>query len=164
MAQSSHMPRRVVLDANLLLVAVIGRDHADKLGSLKHVKEYMPADYPLLRQMVSQYDQIVLTPNVMTECSDLLKDSAVEQDAKSCLRELAIWSGAKKSRLVVEDYVPSAIAATMNQYSYLGIADCALLSLVDQSTALVTVDHKLAAAAAERNPASVNFNYLRNYL
>ena len=47
----------------------------------------MPEDFGLLIHLADGVDQIVLIPNAITECSDLLKDSNYENAAKDALKD-----------------------------------------------------------------------------
>lgn len=153
------MGARAILDANLLLVYAIGTCNPQLLGRHRRVKEYMPEDYRLLLNLVNQFDQIVLTPNAVTECSDLLKDSDCENDAKEVLKELV----SNPRCLVIEEYVPSSKAVHESQYKFLGVADCAMLSLIDDETVLISADGALSREAMRRNAHSINFNHYRNF-
>lgn len=151
---------RAILDANMLIVYSIGKKHPEMLGSQKRVKEYIPEDFDLLVQLVEGVDQIVLTPNAVTECSDLFKDSNFENDAKDALKDLI----QSPSCIVVEEYVPSSDAVSSPQYKFLGVADCAMLELVDSETFLISADGALSREAAKINPRSINFNHYRSYV
>lgn len=151
---------RAILDANMLIVYSIGKKHPEMLGNQRRVKEYMPEDFDLLMQLVEGVDQIVLTPNAVTECSDLLKDSNFENDAKDALKDLI----QSPSCIVAEEYVPSSDAVASSQYKFLGVADCAMLELVDSETFLISADGTLSREAAKKNPRSINFNHYRSYL
>lgn len=94
---------RAILDVNMLIVYSIGKKHLEMLGSQKRVKEFIPEDFDLLMQLVEGVDQIVLTPNAVTECSDLLKDSIFENDVKEALKDLI----QSPSCIVAEEYVSS---------------------------------------------------------
>lgn len=154
------MINRVILDANLLVVYVIGVKHPERLGDHRRVKEYLPSDFTVLTMILSHFNQIVLTPNVITECSDLLGDGESDSDAKEALKAL-IHSPEVR---VIEEYVPSKDASTRNQYKYLGIADCALLELIDDDTILLSADSQLVSEAQSINPNSINFNHYRDFL
>ena len=134
------MADRVALDANILIVLAFGAIDITSLGRKRRVKEYMPEDYQAAIDFISGFKQVVVTPNVVTECSDLLSDDDDFREKE--------WL-----KLFLLD-----------QYSYLGIADCSLLSIVDDETVLLTADSKLYVAALNMNPNCVNFNHLRNYL
>lgn len=153
------MADRVALDANILIVLAFGAIDITSLGRKRRVKEYMPEDYQAAIDFISGFKQVVVTPNVVTECSDLLSD---DDDFREKERLKLFLQPCDSLR--VEEYVPSYKASLLDQYSYLGIADCSLLSIVDDETVLLTADSKLYVAALNMNPNCVNFNHLRNYL
>ena len=68
------MADRVALDANILIVLAFGAIDITSLGRKRRVKEYMPEDYQTAIDFISGFKQVVVTPNVVTECSDLLSD------------------------------------------------------------------------------------------
>lgn len=150
---------RVLLDANLLLLYVVGKTRQDLIGKHRRVKQFNSRDYPLLRKMLCSFSQIILTPNIVTECSDLLSDEPKDDFAKSNLKAFI----ENDDFIVFEQYVQSRSAVRMAEYNYLGVADCSLLSLVDSNTVLLTMDHRLAEAATKKNPYSLNFNHYRNF-
>lgn len=152
------MPTRILLDANILVILAYGAVDRSSLGSRRRVREYMPKDFDLVTDLVGRFRQAVVTPNVVTECSDLFHDA---DDG----REKAWLKAFLQSDEVVrvEEYVPSRKAADLTQYEYLGVADCSLLSLVNDNTALLTTDAKLYYEAARINPRCMNFNHYRNF-
>lgn len=122
------------------------------------MREFLPRDYDVATRIISHFQQAVVTPNVVTECSDLLSDCADEREKQWLKAFLQTGGGIR-----VEEYVPSRDAAGLRQYEYLGIADCSLLSLVDERTVLLTTDAKLADAATRINPNCMNFNHWRDF-
>lgn len=150
---------RAILDANMLFVYSIGKKYPEMLGSQKRVKEFIPEDFDLLVQLVEGVDQIALTPNAVTECSDLLKDSIFENDAKEALEDLI----QSPSCIVAEEFVSSFDAVAYPQYKFLGVADCAMLEFVDSEAFLISADGALSREAAKKNSQSINFNHYRSY-
>lgn len=149
---------RVILDANMLLLLAYGSVCRSSLGKKRRVREYVPQDYELTLDLVSRFRQVVVTPNVVTECSDLFGDESDEKE-KLWLKEFV-----KNGEMVrVEEYVPSREAVGLRQYDYLGVADCSLLSLVDPDTVLLTADAKLYYEAAKITPFCMNFNHWRDF-
>src|SRR4051794_6446818 len=67
-----HRSRGALLDANLLLVYVVGRTNRSRLSQLAHIKQYRD-DYPLLERLVEFFPTVYTTPNVLTEVSNLGK-------------------------------------------------------------------------------------------
>lgn len=113
---------RIVLDASLLLLLVVGTYDRLLLGRIKHAKAYVPEDYELLLSVMREYRSIWVTPNGLTEVSNLLgnRKDRRSQGMTSILRELiGHWS---------ERYVRSEDAAGIPAFQHLGLADCALIS------------------------------------
>lgn len=151
---------RLVVDANLLVLLVVGMKRPDLIGKDKHIKDFSPSDYDLLCGALSGLSELLVTPNVVMECSNLIGDKESEAFARDSLRRLL----ESDEVLVSENYVRSVGAAQRNEYKYLGVADCANLCLLDKRTALLTCDNKLADAAKRINPEPENFNHLRSFI
>lgn len=151
--------KNVILDANLVFVLLVGRYNRNILGKRKGTKEYAPEDYDNLVGLLSKYDSIVVTPNVLTECTNLAGENKKGEAAlpeHRVLREL-ITDG----NLIREEYIPSKVAVLHSKYKYLGLSDCCILSLVNKETPLMSVDASLVNAALELNPECVNYNWYR---
>lgn len=149
---------RIVLDANMLLMLAYGSVERESLGRKRRVREYLPQDYELALGLISRFRQVVVTPNVVTECSDLFADEVDERE------KLWLKGFVENGEMVrVEEYVPSKEAVGLPQYDFLGVADCSLLSLIDSDTVLLTTDAKLYYEAAKKNPFCMNFNHWRNF-
>ena len=96
------MADRVALDANILIVLAFGAIDITSLGRKRRVKEYMPEDYQAAIDFISGFKQVVVTPNVVTECSDLLSD---DDDFRE--KEWLKLFLQPCDSLRVEEYVPS---------------------------------------------------------
>ena len=160
LVRSSAMAARIALDANILLVLAFGSVDAGLLGKRRRVREYCPDDYKTALDIVSEYQQIVIYPQMSSLNAliffRMMSDFREKQWLKSFLEI--------DERACIREYVPSKEAASLEQYRYLGVADCSLLSLVDEDTVLLTADSKLYLAAADLNPRCMNFNHMRNFL
>lgn len=153
-----NRPRRVVLDANMLVLLAYGTIDRNALGRKRRVRAYMPEDIDIVHSVIARFSQMVVTPNVVTECSDLMPDKG-DKAEKTWLR-LFLQASPEVS---IEEYVPSRTIADRDEYLWLGIADCSLLSLIDSDTVLFTADGRLHDVAARINPLCINFNHLRNF-
>ena len=125
-----------IIDANLLLVLVVGLNDPRLLGRKKHVAEYCKEDFDVLCGVLNDFDRLLVTPNIITECSNLI-----------CGKD---GHGANSSEATI-------LAELLDE----GVGDCSLLHLVDAQHAVVTADGALARAAQSINHASVNFNHVR---
>lgn len=152
---------KAILDTNLLLVLLAGFCDKRSLGRKKFVKDYGEDDFETLCKVLSGFEEFLVTPNVVTECSNLLcgRDGHGGNGPES--RALAALFDSGLLKRIEEQYVESGVAVRRGEYSYLGVADCSLLALVDAEHVVVTADGALARAAQAINPFCINFNHVR---
>ncbi len=148
---------RVALDANLLLLLVVGL--VDKAYKHKRLKQYHDGGvtFDLLIKVIDGTESILVTPNALTEVSNLL-DYGVNEPLRS-----ALWAGFSEfiSSSVLEEYLPSVGLLRDREFSQLGLADCAWLGCINCDTILLTDDLPLFLAASSRGLAAFNFTSLR---
>lgn len=148
--------RQLLLDANLLVLLVVGLRDRSSISRHKRTKQFAAEDYDALLAIVSEYDRILVTPNVLTEASNHLRwaPEAVSLELMEVLRSLIDDSD--------ERYVPSEKATQAKEFPRLGLTDAAILQIVDSDLPLLTVDLPLYLAAAKKCPTAVeNFTYLQ---
>ena len=95
-----------------------------------------------------------MTPNVLTETSNLLKQSKDKQSEQllETLKNLIEESE--------EIFVPSKKAAKNSSFKKLGFTDVVLLDSISPSSPLITVDHELYQMALKKDKDSAfNFRY-----
>jgi hypothetical protein len=146
---------KLVLDANMLLVFVIGTVNPRLLGVAKRMKAYRPTDYDLLHAYLSLFSAIILLPNTVTEASNLL-DHVKGERRDECMAVLMALTGAHSER-----YIPSISAAEQPEYMALGITDAAILCALQSDTLLLTADRALYLAATYRGREAQHFDDLR---
>ena len=69
-----------IIDANLLLVLEVGLNDPRLLGRKKHVAEYCKEDFDVLCGVLNDFDRLLVTPNIITECSNLAQHAVVTAD------------------------------------------------------------------------------------
>ena len=155
------MTRAVAVDANLLLLFVVGSTSRDYIAKHKRLRDtYTTDDYDLLVEMIDRYSDMVLLPNALTELSNLLRH--IDEPAKSKI-------AAQMKRLVEiapETYIPSRMAVSRPEYARLGLTDAVLLERASREVdgpapTLLTADLDLAIAAEKRGYSVENFNHYR---
>lgn len=150
-------PRGYFIDANLLTLFVAGRENPALIARHRRLEGYSAADYTLLLQLVASVDQVLVTPNTLTETSNLLSQHR-EPERSRLLRRL---------RAVIQDSreitVASAVAADNPGFARLGLADAALLEVATADTPVVTMDFNLyrQLAMTKGADAVVNFGHLQ---
>lgn len=150
------MPRGLFIDANLLVLFVVGLVSRRLINRHRRTREFTVEDYDRLAGAISLVEEVLVTPNTLTEASNLLGQHG-EPERSSLLLKLGELIG--QSREVV---VASAAASRHASFARLGLTDSALLTLISAETPLVTVDLDLySAALTGGEETALNFNHFR---
>lgn len=145
----------VVLDSELLLLLVVGSASRRYIRVHKKLKSYTESDYDLLLRLVGSVPAAFVTPNTLTETSNLA--GYVAEPARSQIyTKLRDVIGS-----IEERYRASRDASAAQEFLRLGLTDSALLELGGDETVLVTADLGLYLAAASRGQKVINFNHER---
>lgn len=144
------------IDANLLVLLVVGTTDRGLIPKHRRLRRFTEDDYDLLVDLIIGDGPALVTPNTLTEASNLLAQH--RNPERSRLFDVL--------RLFIEDtkevVVASVDAAGNNSFNRLGLTDAALLEVVTTDTPLITVDVKLYLAALAKGPnTAVNFTHLQ---
>jgi hypothetical protein len=145
------------IDANLLLLLVVGSVSPDAIARHRRLRVFTRDDYDILINQIGQVERVLVTPNTLTETSNLLGYHA-EPERSHFFERL---------RFIIDEteeiVVASASASRNNAFTRLGLTDAALLEVATNETPIITVDLDLYLAASSSNPDSaINFAHLRN--
>ena len=163
------MPTGWFIDANLLVLLVVGVTDPRIIRKHRRLKAYSEDDYKrLLDKLASAMSSsdptgstgagvVLVTPNTLTEASNLL--AYHQEPERSRLFDTL--------RILIENnkevVVKSVTAARAPTFMKLGLTDTVLLEVVSPETPLLTVDLDLYHAVAKRNHrAAENFTHLRS--
>ena len=145
------------LDANLFVLLVVGSDSRELIAKHRRLRNYSAEDYDILVELLENADRLFVTPNTLTETSNLLSQHG-EPERSLLMRRLQFLI--HESREVV---VASADASSSIKFEELGLTDAALLEVITTEIPLLTVDFSLYLAAIETGEErAVNFNPYRN--
>lgn len=147
--------RKLILDSPLLLLLAVGSTNRSYITSHKRLTEFRDEDFVLLRQFLADASAIVLTPNTLTETSNLA--TKIMEPAK---REIMVTLAAIAEDFA-EIYHPSKAASEETEFVRLGLTDTVLLDIAQSDTVLLTTDNGLYLAALERGQQAINFNHHR---
>lgn len=67
----NHVGKPVLVDANLLLLVMIGSFDRDLIASFKRTCAYSIRHYDLLVRLLGYFSTVVTTPHILTEVSNL---------------------------------------------------------------------------------------------
>lgn len=147
--------KQIILDSNLLVLLIVGLTDTNLIPKHKRTKSYEKEDFELLASILSNYDQVVVTPHILTETSNLV--SQIGEPVMSLLRKTLL----NLLEVQKEEYQPSIDIGKHTSFLRLGLTDCAILSIIKSELPLLTVDLDLYLMAAKKNKNTVNFNHLR---
>ena len=144
------------VDANLLVLLVVGSVGRNLIAKHRRLQDFTSEDYDILRNLLERAGRLLVTPNTLTETSNLL---AQHQDPE---RTRFFYTLGEIILATEEVTVPSAAAVKNSEFLRLGLTDASLLDVVTPDAPLVTVDHSLYIDAVTQNRGSaVNFTYLQ---
>lgn len=143
------------IDANLLVLLVVGSVDRRQVGAHRRARRFAPEDYDRLLKVIDTLERVLVTPNTLTEASNPL-------ESRSDYRFL------DRLRLVIdrseEIVVASAEAARNAAFPRLGLTDAALLEAVSEERPLITTDLDLYTAALSKGAnAAFNFTHTQNF-
>lgn len=139
------------IDSNLLVLLAVGSVDRNQVGRHRRARSFAPEDYDRLMVIVAALERVLVTPNTLTEASNLL-ESGSDPRFLTALRLIV-----EKSEEIV---VASADATRNDAFLRLGLADVVLLEAISKTRPLLTTDLDLYLAAAGREAgAAFNFTY-----
>ena len=149
--------RGIFVDANLLVLFVVGSTDTRLIAKHRRLRTFDPEDYERLADMVSRAGRVLVTPNTLTEASNLLAQHG-EPERSRFLATLKHLIDLSK-----EIVVASTNASANPHFHRLGLTDAALLEVVSDTAPLVTVDLELYLAAAAMDPnCVVNYRHVQD--
>jgi len=146
----------IVLDSNLLLLLVVGLAGEDYIPKHKRLNAYTVDDFRLLAKEISVFERIIVTPNTLTETSNLL--GYIAEPDRSDL--FTAFRGFMQS--ADESYYKSEVSSRHPEFERLGLTDSVLLEALSSDNPLLTSDLDLYLAASARSPRVMNFNHIRD--
>lgn len=148
-------PASAFIDTNLLVLLLVGSVDRDLVARHRRTRNFVPEDYDRLIAMVDALDQVFVTPNTLTETSNLLNGS---QDIR-LMKQLSLLA-----QQAVEVYVASHVATNGSAFNRLGLTDAVLLESISVERPLVTVDFDLyGAALAKGDRYAYNFTHWQTW-
>lgn len=151
------IPKNVYLDANLLVLLVVGETDSKLIAKHRRLKTFQEEDYDILIDMIGHVGEIFVTPNTLTEASNLLAYHG--EPERSRLFEVLRFLIKEREEIVVT----SRTASQSKEFIRLGLTDAALLEVVSSSNPLITVDLPLYLAAISKDSGSAyNFRHYQS--
>ena len=140
------------VDANLLILLVPGSVDPRIVAKHRRLNGFTTDDYAFLLVVLNEVSHIFVTPNTLTEASNLLRQHG--EPERSLLMDRLAYLIEESDEVVVA----SAQAAANPYFRQLGLTDAALLESISPQTPLLTVDGDLYVVALTKGEnEAVNF-------
>ena len=151
------MPTSVLVDSNLLFVHVVGCTSRDQVGRARRTEKYSIEDFDLLQMTLAEFDEVLVTPHVLAETSNLLgyiAEPLLSEARTMFATMLPPWQ---------ERFTRGTELTGTSVYLRLGLTDSALFSAAAASASitLLTDDLPLFIAAGNAGRSAINFTHLR---
>jgi len=147
----------LLIDTNLLVLFVVGTASKEYIAKHKKLTAFTVEDYDRLVKIIARASEVLVTPNTLTETSNLA--AYINEPARSKVLNVLRTVIASASQ---ERYVPSSVAAERKEFVRLGLADAALLEIAAKDVTLLTTDFDLYNIALAKGAQALNFNHLRD--
>ena len=150
-------PKKIFLDTNLLVLLIVGVTDRELIAKHRRLKTFDQNDYERLARFLNQIGQVLVTPNTLTEASNLLAQHG--EPERSRLFDVL--------RTLIEEHeeivVASETASRNSEFRRLGLTDAALLEVISNSNPLITVDLDLyLAAISKESESAYNFRHYQS--
>lgn len=148
--------RTLILDTNLLVLFVVGTASRAFIEKHKRLTEFTAADYDALCKIISAASSVRVTPNTLTETSNLA--AYIGEPAKRRVFEVFRAVAANTE----ETYIPSRTASQREEFLRLGLTDASLIEASTGDATVLTTDLALYLAMLSQGVTAVNFNHIRD--
>jgi len=146
----------VVLDANLLLVYIVGLFDLRYLPKIKRAASYDGDDWRRLANLLKHARKAIVTPGIITEACNLL-DTVNRQNDFRIFATLQRLSSSLR-----EDYITAQTLFGHQLCLRFGHADASIAHLAGRGHLVITDDLRLKVALEGMRLPVLNFNYLRS--
>ena len=149
-------PSGYFIDTNILLLLVVGSVGRELISRHRRLDGYSASDYDALRALLQRVSRVLVTPNTLTETSNLLGQHREPERSR-------LFQGLRAIILDSQEvFIASARASGNSAFPRLGLTDAALLEAVSAETPLLTADRNLYVAALEKGEGvAVHFDTIR---
>jgi len=154
-AINAYKDKGLLIDTNLLLLFFVGLHNRKSIQRFKRTRQFIPEDFDCLTSLIQLFKQVVTTPSVLTEASNLLGQ----------LPEAIRFSVFQRFSLAIqrfqENFTPSRELAQERYFPKFGLTDAGIVHGAKGKFLVLTDDFRLAGYLERHGIDVVNFNHLR---
>jgi len=150
-----YKQKGILIDTNILLLWFVGTVNRERISKFKRTENFVPEDYDTLLQILSSFNKIVTTPNILTEVNSLANQLG-EPERSQCLSVFA-----EGMARLNESYLESTEVVRTDSFTKFGLTDCGIATLAKNKYLVLTDDFKLANYLQKIEIDTINFNHIR---
>ena len=154
-AINAYKEKGLLIDTNILLLFFVGLHDPQSIQRFKHTIQFTPDDFDCLVGIIQLFKQVVTTPSVLTEVSNLLG----HLHDRTRLSAFQRFSAAIQR--FQEDFTPSRELAQERCFPKFGLTDAGIVHSAKGKFLVLTDDFPLAGYLERQGIDVVNFNHLR---
>jgi predicted nucleic acid-binding protein len=143
--------RDVIIDTNVFILFLAGQINENKIKNYTRNSLYTKEDYYLLLNIISNYDRIITSPNILTEVDNILNRITGEDKYKYLILIKTIYNQ------TIEKYIKTKEISQNWFFDTLGITDSAILMMAKESELLISGDSSLCDYAKSLNIKTFDF-------
>jgi len=147
--------RYVILDTNVFLLFIVGGIGVEHISRVKQTRQFLDEDYDLLLSLISQ-SKVILTPNVLTEASNLLESYSFN----------GYKIGLLGLKVIIEKYdeiyTVSQDLSDLDSFTSFGLTDSSINYLCQNNVLAITTDLSLFGYLITNSFPVINFNHFRD--
>ena len=151
-----HRAKRALVDANLLVLFLVGSVNKRRIRSFKRTQNFTIRDFNILTYLIDWFGGLFATPHVLSQASDL-----ADLRGKELLKVRRLFKRAVKE-MIQESYDESRILVSEPIFERLGLADAAIAKVSSQGILVMTADVELQLEMQRQGADALNFNHVRS--
>ncbi|GHV28970.1 hypothetical protein AGMMS4952_13890 [Spirochaetia bacterium] len=141
----------VIIDTNIFILFLAGQINENRIKNYTRNSRYTKEDYYFLLNILSNYDRIITSPNILTEVDNILNRITGEDKYKYLMLVKTIY------KQTIEKYIKTDIVSQNWFFDSLGITDSAILMMAKESELLISGDSSLCDYAKSLNIKKFDF-------
>ena len=147
-----------MLDANLLVLLIVGTVDKRRIANHHRLNGFSASDFDVLRDFLVGARTIIVTPNILTEASNLVGNpkNPSHRSYFEGLQAIVLHTES-----LTEIYVPSVQVLRQPAFRYLGLTDAGILELADRKAIVLSCDNRLVAECLLAGLQATTFDRLR---
>ena len=152
---SRYSRRGIFVDTNPLLLYFVGAFDPSFISRFKRTDIFSIEDFNTLVTLLENFDQIITTPNVLTEVSNF------SNKIGEPMRTEYFKKFAQCITLTNERYLDSHMLAMTNEFIRFGLTDAGTVIVAKEEYLILTDDLRLSQYLQSTGVDVINFNHLR---